>query len=87
MGQSHKNFGVDDDTIAVFYRLNLKVMNLSQVHYCDYAVFDIEQVKWNLSCPDCGDFLRVKNGKYGKFIACNAYPHCNYTKNLKDDLS
>lgn len=55
--------------------------------YCDYAVFDIEQVKWNLSCPDCGDFLRVKNGKYGKFIACNAYPHCNYTKNLKDDLS
>lgn len=55
--------------------------------YCDYAVFDIEQVKWNLSCPDCGDFLRVKNGKYGKFIACNAYPHCNYTKNLKDNLS
>ena len=55
--------------------------------YCDYAVFDIKQVRWNLSCPDCGDFLRVKNGKYGKFIACNAYPHCNYTKNLKDDLS
>lgn len=55
--------------------------------YCDYVIFDIAQVKWDLKCPDCGDFLRVKNGKYGKFIACNAYPHCTHTRNLKDDTT
>ncbi len=53
--------------------------------YCDYVIFDIAQVKWDLKCPDCGDFLRVKNGKYGKFIACNAYPHCTHTRSLKDE--
>lgn len=52
--------------------------------YCDYVIFDIAQVKWNLKCPDCGDFLRVRNGKYGKFIACNAYPHCTHTMKFSE---
>ena len=53
--------------------------------YCDYVIFNIDFVKWDLNCPDCGDFLCVRNGKYGKFIACNGYPQCHYTRNLKDE--
>ena len=54
--------------------------------YCDYVIFDIDSVLWDLSCPDCGDYLRVRFGKYGKFISCNGYPHCRYTKSFRDDF-
>ncbi len=54
--------------------------------YCDYKIFNIDSVLWDLNCPDCGDYLRVKNGRYGKFIGCNGYPQCRYTSDLDDDL-
>ncbi|OQY39357.1 MAG: DNA topoisomerase I [Candidatus Cloacimonetes bacterium 4572_65] len=31
-------------------------------------------------CPKCNEPLIVKNGRYGKFIACSDYPKCKYTK-------
>ena len=35
-------------------------------------------------CPDCEEgHLIVRDGKYGKFLACIKYPKCNYTKNIK----
>lgn len=30
-------------------------------------------------CPQCGSDLVVKIGKYGKFLACSAFPDCKYT--------
>lgn len=33
-------------------------------------------------CPDCGSALQVKMSRYGKFLACTAYPKCKYTKPL-----
>jgi hypothetical protein len=34
-------------------------------------------------CPDCKEgYLAIRNGKYGKFLACNKYPNCSYTKNI-----
>jgi hypothetical protein len=30
-------------------------------------------------CPSCGrGQLRERNGKFGPFVGCNAYPNCNY---------
>lgn len=52
--------------------------------YCDYTISNIAEVLWDLECPDCGDFLRTKFGKYGKFIGCNAYPSCTYTQRIKN---
>jgi DNA topoisomerase-1 len=37
-------------------------------------------------CPLCGAQLIVKHGRYGKFIACSAYPGCKYTRNFKNSL-
>ena len=31
-------------------------------------------------CPECGNDLVKRNGKYGEFIACSNYPTCKYIK-------
>jgi len=33
-------------------------------------------------CPLCKGKLVQKNGKYGKFIGCENYPNCKYTRNI-----
>ena len=36
-------------------------------------------------CPECGKPMVIKNGRYGKFIACTGYPECKATKPLEGD--
>lgn len=31
-------------------------------------------------CPNCGKNLIIKNGPYGKFLACPGFPDCKFTK-------
>jgi DNA topoisomerase-1 len=31
-------------------------------------------------CPECGQPLLIKLGRYGKFIGCSAYPDCRFTQ-------
>lgn len=31
-------------------------------------------------CPECGNPLVIRSGKYGKFTACSNYPKCKYIK-------
>ncbi len=31
-------------------------------------------------CPDCGNQLALKHGRYGQFTACSNYPQCKYVK-------
>ncbi len=39
-----------------------------------------------ITCPACGkDELRVKIGKNGHYLACNAYPDCSFTRNYTRD--
>ena len=33
-------------------------------------------------CPKCGEKLVLKEGRYGRFMACPKYPDCQYTKAL-----
>ncbi len=35
-------------------------------------------------CPECGNKLVVRKGKYGEFVACSNYPECKYIK--KEDV-
>ena len=32
------------------------------------------------SCPECGNPLVIRKGRYGEFIACSNYPECKYIK-------
>ncbi len=37
-------------------------------------------------CPECGGELQLKEGRFGKFIACSKYPECKFTKNYLDKI-
>lgn len=39
-----------------------------------------EAEKTGETCPECGGDLVVRNGRYGKFVACSNYPTCKYIK-------
>jgi DNA topoisomerase-1 len=32
------------------------------------------------NCPKCGSQLVLRNGQYGEFVSCSAYPKCKYIK-------
>jgi DNA topoisomerase-1 len=34
------------------------------------------------ACPECGQALLKKWGRFGSFLACSSYPECRYTKDL-----
>lgn len=36
-------------------------------------------------CEKCGSDMVVKNGKFGLFLACSAYPKCKNIKNIKEN--
>jgi DNA topoisomerase-1 len=38
-----------------------------------------------LSCPECGQPLRIKVGKNGHFLACSGYPNCTYSRDYVRD--
>ncbi|MDF9824393.1 DNA topoisomerase-1 [Breznakia sp. PF5-3] len=40
----------------------------------------IEAEKTGEKCPECGNDLVIRNGRYGKFVACSNYPECKYIK-------
>ncbi len=33
-------------------------------------------------CPQCGEELLRRKGRYGEFIACSGFPKCKYTRNI-----
>lgn len=38
-------------------------------------------------CPECKEGMLVyKKGRYGKFLACNRYPECKYTKPVNEAI-
>lgn len=36
--------------------------------------------KLDEACPECGNPLVIKIGRFGKFIACSTFPTCKYTR-------
>ena len=52
----------------------------SNFPYCSYTNDDMKSVYFNNRCPDCGDFLVVRKGKYGTFFGCHNYPRCKHTQ-------
>jgi DNA topoisomerase I len=37
-------------------------------------------------CPDCGNTLVVRIGRYGKFVACSTFPACKYTRQFAEKI-
>ncbi len=41
---------------------------------------NIQPQKLDERCPKCGSELVIRQGRYGKFIACSAFPECDFKK-------
>ena len=52
----------------------------SNFPYCSYTNNDMKAVYYNNRCPECGDFLVLRKGRYGTFFGCHNYPRCKYTQ-------
>ncbi len=52
----------------------------SNFPYCSYTNNDMKSVYFNNRCPECGDFLVLRKGKYGTFFGCHNYPRCKHTQ-------
>ena len=55
----------------------------------DNAFKNMEKVKDKETgefCPKCGAPLVIKKGRYGEFVACSAYPTCDYIKKEKKEV-
>lgn len=37
-------------------------------------------------CPNCGNPLVIRKGKYGEFVACSNYPECKYIKKEEKEV-
>lgn len=36
-------------------------------------------------CPDCGNELIKRSGRYGEFIGCKGFPKCRFTKSIEEN--
>ncbi len=36
-------------------------------------------------CEKCGRPFKIKNGRWGKFLACTGYPECKNIKKISKD--
>ncbi|MBM4386901.1 MAG: type I DNA topoisomerase [Deltaproteobacteria bacterium] len=39
-----------------------------------------EEIRYDEKCPQCGGQIVLKSGRFGKFLACEKYPACRFTK-------
>ncbi len=37
-------------------------------------------------CPECGNPLVIRKGRYGEFVACSTYPECKYIKKEQKEV-
>ncbi len=46
---------------------------------------DVTHEPMDEKCPKCSEPLSIRLGRHGRFIGCNNYPECDYTRNLGED--
>jgi DNA topoisomerase-1 len=46
---------------------------------------DVTHEQLDEKCPKCGGDLAIRLGRRGRFIGCNNYPECDYTRNVGED--
>ena len=66
------------ETVAAFYKQFAKDLKRAGKKMDDVK----EGVETGEACPECGKPLLEKWGRFGKFLACSAYPDCKFTKDL-----
>jgi len=47
---------------------------------------EIEDPVSDVQCEKCGRMMVIKDGRYGKFLACPGFPECRNTKTIVEEL-
>jgi DNA topoisomerase-1 len=47
---------------------------------------EVQSERTERACPDCGQELVIRYGRYGKFIGCSDFPTCRYTEPWLDKI-
>lgn len=69
------------DVIKDFYKYFKVELDVAEKEMEEIEIKDeVSDVK----CENCGEFMVIKKGRYGKFLACPNYPECKNTKPLKE---
>ena len=53
----------------------------------NYAYENMEKIQpepYGEPCPECGNDLVIRKGRYGKFVSCLGFPACTYRKSLEE---
>ena len=48
---------------------------------------DVTHEQLDEKCPKCGGNLAIRLGRRGRFVGCNNYPECDYTRNVGEDAN
>jgi DNA topoisomerase-1 len=48
---------------------------------------DVTHEQLDEKCPKCGGDMAIRLGRRGRFIGCNNYPECDYTRNVNEDAN
>lgn len=48
---------------------------------------DVTTEPMDEKCPECDHQLSIRLGKRGRFVGCNNYPECSYTRSLDSDAN
>jgi len=70
--------------IAEFYRPFKEKLDYVQQKV---ETIEVPVEKTGEKCPECkeGDVI-IKQGRFGKFMACSRFPECKYTKNIQEKI-
>ncbi len=71
-----------EDLIQSFYPPFIAKVNSA---YNDGMKMRLEAVKTDVICDKCGANMVIREGKYGKFLACPNYPNCKNIKPLEQE--
>ncbi len=69
----------------VYRENNIKADELSQLAIEDHFLAQELKDEEKKVCPECGEEMVLREGKYGKFWGCSNYPECKHTENYEED--
>ena len=68
--------------IREFYSKFSKTLQLAEEHI---GKVELKYEESNVPCEKCGRMMVIKQGKYGKFLACPGFPECRNAKPIVEE--
>lgn len=65
------------DLLSEFYHPFSKLLTKAEV---EMEKIEIKDEPAGFECPECGNDMVIKIGRYGKFYACSNFPDCRHTE-------